>query len=214
MGRAFQKVRFRLHHWPQWLLDLPFAAFLVPATRRSALGTHRGIAIAGASFSRGSGPEFLKRTIEALELVNRFDARRFRRVQQEIRFIIHAELPSGADYRRVGRFCCVDYTRYDFGKDHDWYLRCYAAALVHEATHGAIYSRHVGYTRRSRLRIEKLCHTEELRFLRRLDTPDQLWSEQIAGSFNEQYYLQYYRAGLFSRVRTIRQRIREVRNGS
>ena len=76
--------------------------------------------------------------------------------------------------------------RYNFPKDHDWYLRCYAATLVHEATHGAIYSRYIGHTRRNRLRIERLCHTETLRFLRRLDKPDRVWSEQIAGVFDEE----------------------------
>jgi hypothetical protein len=214
MARALQKARFRLCYWPRWVLQVPFAAILVPASRRRVLGNYRGINICSgsfSSFSRIPGSEFLQRTLEALELVERFDARRFRRIQQEVQFIVHAELRSGADYRRPGRFCVVDFTRFDFAKDHDWYLRCYAAALVHEATHGALYSRYVGYTRRNRLRIERLCHSEELRFLKRLDTPDRYWSVQIAGVFNEQYYSQYYGANWFSRLRTIRQRISDVR---
>jgi hypothetical protein len=193
---------------------LPFAAFLGFANQRSALGSHRGITICASSFSRVPGREFLQRTREALELVEHFDARRFRRIQREIRFIVHTELPSGANYRRVGRFCCVDFARYDFAKDRDWYLRGYAATLVHEATHGAMYSRYIGYTGYRRLRIERLCRAEELRFLRRLDTPDRPWSEQIVGPFDEQYFLQYYGANLLSRVRIMCKRIAEVRKRS
>jgi hypothetical protein len=96
-------------------------------------------------------------------------------------------------------------------KDHDWYLYCYASTLVHEATHGAIYSGYVTYTKRNRLRIEKLCHTEERRFLQNLDAPDRSWPDQIAGVFDEQYFLQYFSANWLSRVRIIWKRISEVR---
>ena len=87
MARAVQKVRFALHHWPRCVLGLPFAAILIPASRRTALGTYRGISICSSSFSRVPGPEFVQCTTEALELVERFDQRRFKRIQQEIRFI-------------------------------------------------------------------------------------------------------------------------------
>src|SRR5262249_5862184 len=109
------------------------------------------------------------------------------------------------------RMCEVDYNRYDFATNHDWYLRCYASTLVHEATHGEIFSRYVIGSVRNRLRIEKLCHSEERRFLRRLDTPDRLWSEQIAGEFDEQYYSRYYSAGWLSKRLGVLRRLREVR---
>jgi hypothetical protein len=91
-------------------------------------------------------------------------------------------------------------------------LRCYAATLVHESTHGAIYSRYIGNTRGNRLRIERLCYAEQLRFLKRLDTPGRLWSEQIAGVFDENYFVQYYRASRVSQLRTLFRRIADVRN--
>jgi hypothetical protein len=211
MARSLQKARFWIYYWPRWALQLPFPAILLPVGRRTALGSYGGITICSATFSQISGKQFLERTIEALQLVERIDPRRFRRIQQHIRFIVHGELASGACYWRLGRVCIVDFGRYDFATDHDWYLHSYASALVHEATHGAIYSRYIAYLARNRLRIEKLCHTEERRFLQGLDTPDRSWSDQLAGVFDEQYFVQYFSANWLSRMRGMRKRIAEVR---
>jgi hypothetical protein len=107
----------------------------------------------------------------------------------------------------------VDYLRYDFSSDHDWCLYCYASALVHEATHGAVYSHYVGITRRNYLRIEALCTTEERRFLARLDTPERCWSQQIA-EFDEQYFLRYYNESWLSRIAGLWRRISEARKAN
>jgi hypothetical protein len=212
MVGPLRKVRFYLYHW-RWLFNvpIPFAALEALGYRSTGQGEYKGIRIYSFSFSRTEPAAFLQPTLEALQLVERVDARRFRRIQREIRFIIHSELPSGAVYIRPGRYCHVDYTRYDFAKGHEWYLRSSAATLVHEATHGAVYSRYVAYTRRYRLRIERLCHSEELKFLRRLDTPDRSWSAEIAGVFDEQYFLRYFGATWVSKWRIMGQRISEVR---
>jgi len=47
----------------------------------------------------------------------------------------------------------------------DWLIGYYACVLVHEATHGVICSRGIPYSRELRSRIERLCVTEEQRFL-------------------------------------------------
>ena len=44
----------------------------------------------------------------------------------------------------------------------------FATVLVHEATHAVLESRSIKYTPEFRSRIEKLCVTEENRFLKRL----------------------------------------------
>lgn len=211
MAHALQKARFWIYYWPRWLWELPFPAILLPIGRWTALGSYRGIDICSVTFSQIPGSQFLEQTLEALHLVERVDPRRFRRVQRHIRFVVHTELASGACYNRLGRVCMVDFSRYDFAKDHDWYLHSYASTLVHEATHGEVYSRYVTYSKHNRLRIEKLCHTEERRFLRALDTPDRSWSDQIAGVFDEQYFVQYFSANFLSRARILRKRVSEVR---
>ena len=200
-----------MYYWPRWIFQLPHFAFSLLLSRLTGVGSYRGISICSFTLSQVSGKEFMRRTLEALQLVERTDSRRFRRIQRQIRFIIHAELESGACYRRLGRICVVDFSRYDFTKDHDWYLYCYASTLVHEATHGAIYSGYVTYAKRNRLRIEKLCHMEERRFLQKLDVPDRAWSEQILGVFDEEYFLKYFGRNWLSRLRIILKRISEVR---
>lgn len=211
MARSLQKARFWIYYLPRCVFELPLLAFSLLLSRLTGLGSYGGITICSFTLSQVSGREFLGRTIDALQLVERTDPRRFRRIQRQIRFIVHAELDSGACYRRFGRSCDVDFTRYDFVKDHDWYLYCYASTLVHEATHGAVYSGFVSYTKRNRLRIEKLCHTEERRFLKNLDVPGRAWSDQIAGVFDEQYFLNYFSTSWLSRLRIRMKRISEVR---
>lgn len=211
MARALQRSRFRTYYWPRWIFRLPYLVFSLLLSRLTRLGGYRGIRICSFTLSHISGEAFTGRTIEALQLVERTDPRRFRRIQRQIRVIAHGELESGACYERLGRFCIIDFSRYDFTKNHDWYLHCYASTLVHEATHGAVYSDYVGYTKRNRLRIEKLCHTEERRFLKKLDEPDRAWSEQIAGTFDEEYFLKYFSKNWLSRLGTILKRISELR---
>src|ERR1044071_2417959 len=171
MSHVLSRFRFRLYYWPRWLVELPFPAIICPICRRTALSGYRGISICQASFSRFSSKKFLESTLEVLKLIERVDPRRFRRIQKHVRFIVHSELASGACYKRLARWCAIDYSRYDFTEDQDWSLLSYASALVHEATHGEIFSRYIISSARTRVRIEKLCHTEERRFLRHLDTP-------------------------------------------
>ena len=139
MGRPLQRFKFCLYYWPRWFLSIPFIAVPIFAYARSALGEYRGIKVCSFSVSKIPSSEFLARTLEALQLIERVDARRFRRIQQEIQFIVHGELLVGAEYDRLGRVCTVDFTYYDFEKNYKWYLWSYAGALVHEATHGAVY---------------------------------------------------------------------------
>jgi hypothetical protein len=46
----------------------------------------------------------------------------------------------------------------------------YAAVIVHEATHGRIRSRGIATTKTNRIRIERICVSEQNLFLRRLDS--------------------------------------------
>ena len=190
-------IRFWLYFATRMSIVYQIAAILCSLLHRHRLGSYKGIDISSASFNRSNDAEFLEHTIQALQMIESVDARRFRRIQREVRFIVNCELNSGASYRRIGHICNVDFRRYDFGRDAEWYLRCYASTLVHEATHGAIYSQHVAYTRKTRSAIEKLCHTEEYKFARRLDTPERCWSEQIIGPFDERRWYSFWYSGFF-----------------
>ena len=85
--------------------------------------------------------------------------------------------PSGKDHLQF-RACYVDFTRVDFSQHPTRAAWGYAAALVHEATHGRIRRLGIPYSRKTRERVEHLCDAEAARFLRRdSDSAADDWNE-------------------------------------
>ena len=62
----------------------------------------------------------------------------------------------------------MDFTFAQLKSDSEMNAAYFAKVLVHESTHGVVASRGIRYAPELRLRIEKLCVTEENRFLNRL----------------------------------------------
>jgi hypothetical protein len=122
-------------------------------------------------------------TIHALKLVEYFDPPRFRRVQKYLRYIVNTNLISSATYNGFLHACSVDLHHFPFEDDSDWYRIMYASTFVHEATHGVIEARGIPYTRCSAIRIERLCHEEERRFLGNVDP---WWAENL-GELDEEW---------------------------
>ncbi len=152
------------------------------------------------------GPPFLEGTVAALRLIQSVDPRRFRRVLREIAFVEDMPLLSLASYRRLMKSCAVDYAQYDSEqrKQHpEWYTWLYATCLVHEATHGAIFSRHIQYTSRLRERIERLCWTEERRFATLADREDRQWSETLVPAFDVERYRAGWRMSWWQRAKRL-----------
>ncbi len=150
------------------MLRCVLSRLLEPGWKRLTVGEHLGIAFVETSRARHARQAFLARTTEALELIRRVDSRRFNRVRSQLKYIVHQELPFAyGKYDQWLGACCVDFTRLDFSKHPNTMLWGYAAILVHEATHGAIHSFGIPYSRRTRERIEHLCDVESVRFLRR-----------------------------------------------
>jgi hypothetical protein len=170
-----------------------------------------GIKIVDVSQSRKADHRFQADTVAALHLIRSVDPRRFRRIQREIEFIVNCEAVSFASYNRPLRRCEVDYGRLDATDDPEWYLWGYSAVVVHEATHGVLYSRHIAYTPELRSRIERLCHTEEKRFARRFDTAGTRWSDALVGDFDEQEWHPSWYSTFSQRWSRLITRIREAR---
>ena len=157
--------------WPT--RALPKAALYYVFQRLALWGARQkrefdGIIIAEVGPNSISTKHFIGQTVGALQLIRDADAKRFRRVKREIRYILNAPLLSLAQYERVCRTCRVDFSRFDFDIDESTALVEYASTLVHEATHGYLHSRYVIRRRSDGDRIERLCIMEEMRFARRL----------------------------------------------
>jgi hypothetical protein len=186
MRRICFYTGYLLRNWP--------ASMVAPCERRlfesATLETMDGIKIVGDSLtriSREANQRFHLDTIAALRLIKSVDSRRFRRLQREVSYIVNSPLFAFASYSRATKSCYIDYPTMnpDTESNPEWYSWWYASVLVHEATHGAIFSRLINYTPDTRVRIERLCHTEQRRFATRSDTPDRLWSEPMVGMFDE-----------------------------
>lgn len=103
---------------------------------------------------------------EVLALVRRTDHRRYLRIRKHLKYIANADLLSGANYRHSSNSCRIDFGRLYFEEYREWTIWYFASALVHEATHGLIWSRGIEYSRSHRSQIERICRTEQNRFLR------------------------------------------------
>lgn len=142
---------------------------------------HDGIRLVNICSLSGSEEVFLQRTREALEYISTHDPRRYRRIKREVRCIINCPLLSTGAYSRPFRWCMVDFNRLDFATHPEWYHYYLSALLVHEATHGSFYSLWIGYTKKTRRRIERLCCLEEKRFAKRA-IPE--WAQEGVGAFD------------------------------
>jgi hypothetical protein len=92
-------------------------------------------------------------------------------VQREVDYVVNNMLISGGDYRRSERSCNIDYEKgypatvsMDSDPAHRWYIARLACTIVHEATHGRIYSFGIPYNKKTRVRIERLCVLQARRF--------------------------------------------------
>jgi hypothetical protein len=117
-----------------------------------------------------SRKEFTVAITLAFDLLQQKDAVRFRRVCREIRMIVQTPVMTGAQYSRPLRVCSIDWSQvqpmFEFGNDYG--VQFLASVLVHEATHGYLYSRRIVQIRRNYARIEQLCCLEMLRFGRKV----------------------------------------------
>lgn len=114
-------------------------------------------------------------TVErALTMMASSDARRFKRVQREICTILNQPVVFAAQYFRPLKTCALD-LRCFYDEDPDTTARLFASALVHEATHGSLFSARVAQTRYNHSRVERLCCKEAERFLARVGMKDPPW---------------------------------------
>jgi hypothetical protein len=159
--------------------------------------------------SRRESPEiFLRHTIDALALVERTDGRRFKRVLRHIRYVVHQKSHVAGQYDQRLAACVVDFERLNFPQGPAAALYVYAALLVHEATHAAIHHRRIPYKGETRERIERLCHTEEARFLRRINP--QLGNRWLERAYDLDAYEAEWNLSWRQRLRTTWKRTRDA----
>ena len=188
------------------VLQSLIAKCAVPVCEEGTVAEYDGIKLCGSSSSSSKGDvEFVQFTKEALALIARADPRRYHRVKAHVRYIRNKESCFSGHYL-PGGICLIDFGRFSSDSNREWYLYMYAAAIVHEATHGHLLAR-VGHplkpNRRTFVRIERICTAEENRFLRQIDSP---WGTQLRIPFDPKAWDV---GSVFARVRIMRRRVNE-----
>ena len=137
---------------------------------------------------------YCSRTVKALELIKEYDAKRFCRIQKHLVYIVSCRTFYGADYNHWLRACEVNFSRFRFEEDEDWGVLMLACTIIYEATHGVITTQNIPYDKKHRLRVERICYQEEVRFARRV------MPEVDLGEFDESEYRNYFQMGRWQYV--------------
>lgn len=113
--------------------------------------------------------DFVAAVGQALDLIEANDPMRFARLRREIRSFLNVPLPraSGAEYCRFRRTCRIDLRYFRLSEDREAGIFLLACRLIHESTHGYLYSKRM-LQLKDRVRVEMLCFKEEARFAKRL----------------------------------------------
>lgn len=117
--------------------------------------------------------EFVPTITQALELVRQHDHRRFGRIQAHVCWIFdHAHWGGAgcASYLPRIKACRIDFEFLPALGDALSQAAGYAGLIIHEATHGVLAARQIHTTEHNRERVERLCYSEQNRFLARLDS--------------------------------------------
>lgn len=105
----------------------------------------------------------------SLNLIKQLDSRRYRVVKKELTWLVNSRIVQQASgkYLKRHRAGFINF----ISNSNDEILLCadYAGLIVNLATHGRLYSKHVGNCKDRRIRIEQVCAAEENRFLLRVE---------------------------------------------
>jgi hypothetical protein len=182
----------------KWILK----ALLLKICDATQVGSYGGIKFSDWNGNPKDDSGFAARTTEALKLIQRLDPRRFARVERHLLCIQNTELPGAGRFLPFG-LCQVDFGRYDFARYSDWCLYQYAGTIIHEATHGMLYAKGVRRKKSNWIQIERICRTEQNRFLVRINSP---YGNRILRPFAPE---DWNMGSLLTRLKTVRRRGKE-----
>ncbi|MEM6821060.1 MAG: tetratricopeptide repeat protein [Verrucomicrobiota bacterium] len=206
MSTSISKFQFYLYFWSRRLLFLPLIPFIELNHRLGELGQYRGIRITDVNLDDSDDALFLDMVTEALKLIEKNDLRRFERVCRHVNWIVNSELLSLGRYQRIFRVCYLDFLGYGVAEEREKNVVRLALTIIHEATHGHIFAKHVAYTKSLRIRIERLCRLEEERFLEKLD---RRWKEELSEElkFDPRPWIDSWQQKISERFRSMLKRI-------
>ncbi len=188
-----------------WLL-FPLNVLQLLTLRASVQACHHGIRISNLT---GSDPKvFVRATVACLDLISHSSPLHFRRLQRHVAYIADSPMIGSAMYLSHARAVKIDFAKRWRAGHEALSLRRYAMTLVHEVTHGCLCARFIPYTKRTRSRVERICVSEENRFLRHLGSE---WSH-LHKAFSENDWQIPWNASRWEKLRLMLERVEHERN--
>ncbi|MGQ3279559.1 MAG: hypothetical protein ACT6WE_23840, partial [Shinella sp.] len=143
----------------------------------------------GAFVARSERSHVLAQLRTALRLIKSYDPYRYKRALARFDKILVLHVPSRGQFIPNLRRCVLDT---DFVKTAT--VEEIASTIVHEATHGELIERGIGYGEEIRRRVEGVCTRQELAFAAKipdfakvvkraetkLDLPAETWSDEMS----------------------------------
>ncbi len=122
----------------------------------------------------------------SINLIKSIDPRRYKTVKNEISWIINTNEPGkyGGRYRRRIKGCLINFENYS--EDRRLVSAFYAGLIIHEATHGLLYTKGMRYTEENRVQIERICNAEENRFYQKIENIYPEYQGYLVYEFNPQ----------------------------
>ncbi len=175
--------------------------FLISIYRKSICATFRGLPLVSL---RSGHADYLRIISLSFELLEKYDPKRLRRVLDHADWVVDATLPCGAfsgRYQWSRRTIEIDFEyRPEFG-DGLHHAAYYAAVLVHEATHGYLKYRGIEATLENRIQIERICCSEENRFLKRINAARGGIGDALLSPFDPERWTAIWKAGPLTQLK-------------
>jgi hypothetical protein len=211
--RLPRRSTYLVGYWRRVLLVWPLAKWRAGHLQRAKPSAISGdIRIVDANLNPSDDETFTHVVLSALALIERHDPRRRSRIDREISFIVNRELVSWGLYSQEGRICSIDFGRHPLNPEEEhyhWHLARFACLLIHESTHAYLHSKNIPYTRRTRLRIERICHREERRFAARLPTDRYNFGRDLIRPFDGSRWEAYWNLSFRAWFRLLWKRLDE-----
>ncbi len=141
------------------------AKFQLKIIRSSKISTFDGINISNLT----SGNKFFEKSIvPSLELIKRLSPGQYNVVKKEIKWLVNSNLLIDVgQYRKESKLCVIKYIY--LSDDIDFNVAFYSGVIVHEATHGALFSKNIDYSGEKRVLHERICTFEENKFYQKVE---------------------------------------------
>ena len=139
---------------------------------------------------------------DILKLIQQFDEKRYLRVINELSWIVNTKSlkVDCGEYKHSIKLCSI-HCNFSVEQTLDDKI-FFASVIIHEATHGYLASKGFEYTKERRVQIERICVTEQNRFLANVAYKHPDISKKYIRKFTPEPWQETWKSSKWSRFKT------------